>query len=183
MRPEVAAGPLVLRKYEPTFAGLLCEAAQASYSPEFAHYAPWCHAAYALADSEKFVAQCIADWQDGRAFLFALFDAKTNEFCGGIGLNQFSPAHHFYNLGYWVRPSRQQQGLARQAVRHLAQAAFADLPTLARLEILTLPDNLPSQRTALAAGATYEGLLRQRLRIGAAQHDALLYSLVRTDVA
>ncbi|MGI4873788.1 MAG: GNAT family N-acetyltransferase [Janthinobacterium lividum] len=183
MRSEIAAEPLVLRQYEPAFAALLYEAARASYSPQFAHYLPWCHAAYTLAESEQFVAQSAADWQDGSAYNYALFDAQSREFCGGIGLNQPNQVHGYYNLGYWVRTSRQRQGLAAQAIHHLVRAAFADLPTLHRLEILTLPDNLPSQRTALAAGATPEGLLRQRLRVGPGQYDALLYSLVRADVA
>jgi ribosomal-protein-serine acetyltransferase len=91
--------------------------------------------------------------------------------------------HGFYNLGYWVRPSRQGQGLASQTTRQLAKAAFADLAELNRLEILVVPDNLASQRTALAAGATREGLLRQRLLVRGDLQDAILFSLVRADIA
>ena len=173
------AGPLVLRKYEPAFVPLLLEAAQASCTPAFTRYAPWCRPDYAFADSEAFIARCQADWQDGAAFNFALFDAQTAELCGGIGLNQPNRLHGFYNLGYWVRPSRQRQGLARLATRHLAQAAFADLPTLHRIEILTFPDNVASQQTARAAGAWREGLLRRRLLVGGEAHDAVLFSLIR----
>lgn len=179
MRHEILAGPLVLRKYESHFAPLLAAAVQASYTPAFARYAPWCRADYALAESEAFIARCQADWRDGAAFTFALFDAQTAELCGGIGLNQPNRLHGFYNLGYWVRPSRQRQGLARHAIRHLAQAAFADLPALHRLEILTVTDNVASQQAALAAGAVHEGLLRRRLLVGAQAHDAVLFSLVR----
>lgn len=168
MRHEILAGPLVLRKYEPRFAPLLLAAVQASYTPAFTRYAPWCRADYALANSEAFIAQCQADWREGAAFPFALFDAQTAEFCGGIGLNQANRVHGFYNLGYWVRPSRQRQGLACHAIRHLARAAFADLPALHRLEILTLTDNVASQHAALSAGAVREGLLRRRLLVGPA---------------
>lgn len=183
MRREITAGPLVLRKLEAAFAPRLLEAATASCSPAFTQFAPWCHPAYSLADSAQFIAQSEADWQQALAFQFALVDALTGEYCGGIGLNQPNRAHGFYNLGYWVRPSRQRQGLAARATWELAKAAFTDLPAIHRLELLTLPDNVASQRTALAAGATYEGLLRQRLRVGAAAHDALLFSLIRADVA
>ncbi|QHV96551.1 GNAT family N-acetyltransferase [Spirosoma endbachense] len=183
MRPEILAGPVVLRKYEPGFIPLLFEAARASCSPLFTRYARWCHPDYAVADSEQFIAQCERDWQDGTAFNFALLDARTSELCGGIGLNQPNRVHGFYNLGYWVRPSRQGQGLASQATRQLALAAFADLAELNRLEILVVPDNLASQRTALAAGATREGLLRQRLLVGIDLQDAILFSLIRADIA
>lgn len=182
MRQETTAGLLVLRKLEAPLAPQLLEAAVSSRSPAFTQFAFWCHPTYALADSERFIAQSAADWEQGVAFQFAILDAVTGEFCGGIGLNQPNRAHGLYNLGYWVRVSRQRQGIATRATRQLAATAFADLPAVQRLELLTMPDNLASQRTALAAGATYEGLLRQRLRVGAASHDALLFSLVRADV-
>ncbi len=180
MRSEITARPFLLRKLEAALAPLLLEAATTSCSPAFTQFAPWCHPAYSLADSERFIVQSESDWQEATAFQFALLDAATGEFCGGLGLNQPNRAHGFYNLGYWVRASRQRQGLA---TRQLAQAAFADLPALHRLELLIMPDNVASQRTARAVGARYEGLLRQRLRVGAASHDALLFSLIRVDIA
>jgi ribosomal-protein-serine acetyltransferase len=181
LRTEIFTPTLVLRKYEPALASQLLEVARAACSPEFTRFAPWCHPAYSLADSEQFIAHCEIGWADGSAFTYALLDADTGELCGGIGLNQPNRAHGCYNLGYWVRPSRQRQGLAGLATRHLARVVFADLLHVQRLEILTVPENLASQRTALAAGATQEGLLRQRLRIGGEQRDAVLFSLVRTD--
>lgn len=182
MRREITAGPLVLQKLEAAIAPRLLEAAVASCSPAFTQFAPWCHPAYSLADSERFIAQSETDWQQAAAFQFAILDAATGECCGGIGLNQPNRVHGLYNLGYWVRASRQRQGIATLATRELANAAFADLPALQRLELLTMPDNVASQRTARAVGATYEGLLRQRLVIGPVAHDALLFSLVRADV-
>jgi RimJ/RimL family protein N-acetyltransferase len=179
----MTVGPLVLQKLETSLASLLWEAAVSSCSPAFMRFAPWCHPAYSLTDSEQFIAQSEADWEQGNAFQFAILDATTGELCGGIGLNQPNRAHGFYNLGYWVRPSRQRQGIAARATQAFAQAAFADLPAVHRLELLTLPDNIASQRTARAAGARQEGLLRQRLRVGAVMHDALLFSLVRADLA
>lgn len=181
LRTEIFTPTLILRKYEPAFAPKLLEAARAACSPDFTRFALWCHPAYSLAESEQFIAQCELGWQDGSAFTFALLEADTQTLCGGIGLNQPNRAHGCYNLGYWVGPSHQRQGLASLATRHLARAVFADLPEVQRLEILTLPQNLASQRTALAAGATQEGLLRQRLRMGSEQCDAVLFSLVRSD--
>jgi ribosomal-protein-serine acetyltransferase len=183
MRREITAGPLILRSLEAALAPFLWEAATASCSPAFTSFAPWCHPAYSLGDSEQFIAQSEADWKQGAAFQFAIMDAATEEFCGGIGLNQPNRAHGFYNIGYWVRPTRQRQGIAAAATQQLARAAFSDLPSLQRLELLTLPDNIASQRTAQAAGARLEGLLRQRLRVGSVSYDALLFSLVRADVA
>lgn len=181
MRPEISSARLVLRRYEQRFAPLLWTAVQSARSPEFTRYATWCHAAYGLADSEAFVAQCVSSWTDRTAFEFALFDEHTDAFCGGIGLSQPNQKHGFCNVGYWVSPSHQRQGLASLAVRALARAAFADLPALHRLEILTVPDNIASQQTALSTGATREGVLWQRLREhDGAMHDVVLFYLVRS---
>ncbi len=128
LRTEIITPELILRKYELSLAPRLLEAAQASYSPDFTRFAPWCHANYSLADSERIIERCEAGWLEGSAFTFAL---------------------------------------------------LADLPDVRRLEILTLPENVASQRAALAAGATREGLLRQRLRVGPEQRDAILFALVR----
>ena len=98
------------------------------------------------------------------------------------GINQLHPVHQFANLGYWVRSSCTGHGIAVAAVRLCAQFGFAELH-LKRLEILTAAGNVRSQRVAEKAGATREGVLRQRLNIGDVWHDAVLFSLLPADLA
>jgi RimJ/RimL family protein N-acetyltransferase len=112
---------------------------------------------------------------------YAIFDAETEQFLGGVGLNQPNAAHKFFNLGYWVRTSVQNRGIASRAARILAKASFEDLPPLNRIEILAAVENLPSRKTAEKAGAHHEGILRKRLVIGGRIHDAALFSFVRED--
>jgi RimJ/RimL family protein N-acetyltransferase len=50
-----------------------------------------------------------------------------------------------------------------------------------RIEILVAVGNIPSQKTAEKAGATREGILRKRLKIGNEIHDAVIYSFVKAD--
>ncbi len=113
-------------------------------------------------------------------FGFAIFDAKTNEFLGGTGLNQPSKVHKFYNLGYWVRVSRQNRGICGEATKILAKSAFEELQ-INRIEILMAIENIPSQKAAEKAGATREGILRKRLIIGGRIHDAVMFSFVGED--
>src|SRR5437588_791403 len=49
-------------------------------------------------------------------------------------------------------------------------------------ELVAAVDNVGSQRVAEKAGATREGILRNRLLINGRPHDAVLYSLVRGDL-
>jgi RimJ/RimL family protein N-acetyltransferase len=53
---------------------------------------------------------------------------------------------------------------------------------LQRIEIVVATGNHASQRVAEKAGALREGVLRKRLLIHGAAHDAVLYSLVAEDM-
>ena len=180
MRSEIVGERVILRKYEIDFVPLLFEAAFESKGSEFSRWMPWCHENYTIEESRIFVESLEEKWQNEEVFGFAIFDAKTNEFLGGTGINQPNHIHKFYNLGYWIRTSKQNQGIASGATRALAQAAFADLP-LNRIEILTATENIPSQKAAAKSGATREGILRNRLIIGGRIHDGVMFSFVRED--
>ena len=180
MRHKISGDKIYLQRYEIQFAPLLFEAGTESRGGEFSRWMPWCHENYAFADSESFIKKVEENWQDQTQFGFAIFDAETDEFLGGVGLNQPNNHHKFYNLGYWIRVSKQNRGIASAATRLLAQAAFEDLP-INRIEILMAVENIPSQKTAEKAGATREGVLRKRLMIGDRNHDAVMFSFVRED--
>lgn len=180
MRSEIIGEKVILRRYEAGFAPFLFAAANESKGGEFSRWMPWCHENYTMSESETFIAGLEKKWRNGEVFGFAIFDAKTNEFLGGTGLNQPNVTHKFYNLGYWVRVARQNRGVSSEATRILAEAGFEDLP-INRIEILTAVENMPSQKAAEKSGAIREGVLRKRLIIGGVIHDAVLFSFVRED--
>ena len=180
MREEIESDKIILRKYQTDYALLLFEAATESSGGEFSRWMPWCHQNYTLEESETFIESVEANWKNETVFGFAIFDAETNEFLGGIGLNQPNDQHKFYNLGYWVRVSKQNRGVVSKAVRLLAKAAFEDLP-INRVEILAAVENIPSQKAAEKAGAVREGVLRKRLIVGDRIHDGVIFSFVRDD--
>jgi RimJ/RimL family protein N-acetyltransferase len=57
------------------------------------------------------------------------------------------------------------------------------VPGIDRIEALIEPDNVRSIRVAEDAGFRREGLLRKYLSTESARVDALLYSLIREDIA
>ncbi|MGI8494783.1 MAG: GNAT family N-acetyltransferase [Pyrinomonadaceae bacterium] len=180
MRNEIKTGGLILRKYEIAFAPLLFEAASESKGGEFTYWMPWCHESYKIEESSAFVEKTVENWKDETQFGYAILDAETERFVGGIGLNQPNKSREIYNLGYWVRVSEQNRGIASEATRILAKTAFEDLP-LNRIEILSAIENIPSQKAAEKSGAAREGVLRKRLVIAGRIHDAVLFSFVRED--
>lgn len=188
MRGEIKSGEIILRKYETAFAPLLFEAAFESRGADFTYWMPWCRENYTIEESRDFVEKTVENWKNANdvwredmEFGYALFDAATEKFLGGVGLNKPNVEHKFFNLGYWVRVSEQNRGIASRATRSLAQTAFEDLPELNRIEILAAVENIPSQKAAEKSGATREGVLRNRLLIGGRIHDAAMFSFVRED--
>ena len=170
---------VAIRPYQPGDAPLLYEAAHESIADIYP-WLPWCHPGYTLEESEKWLETCLAEREAKRAFDFAVYNEGTHKFLGVVAINQLHPIHQFANLGYWVRSSCAGHGIAVTAVRLGAQFGFEELK-LKRLEILTAAGNVRSQRVAEKAGATREGVLRQRLNIGEVWHDAVMYSLIPED--
>ncbi len=170
---------VALHPYQPDDAVRLFEAASESVADIFP-WMPWCHPGYSLAESEDWLKTCLADFAAKHAYDFVIYDQNTGKFLGAVALNQIHPLHRFANLGYWVRSSCAGHGIAVTATRLCAQFGFAELH-LKRIEIVAAVGNRRSQRVAEKAGATREGLLRQRLAIGEVQHDAVLFSLIPQD--
>ena len=176
MEAELTDGSILIRTYRETDVPLLYEAVRESI-PEVSKWLPWCHQNYSIEESRQFISSRDSGSQGDEWYSFAVFDKTSEKFLGGVGLNFINRAHQFGNLGYWVRSSATQRGVATAATRLAAQFGFEELG-LHRIEIVAAVDNLASQRVAEKAGATREGVLRQRLLINGEPHDAVMYSLV-----
>ncbi len=84
-------------------------------------------------------------------------------------------------LGYWLVPRARGKGIGSRAVALLAQWAVREAG-LARLEAYVIPDNTASQRVLEKSGFRREGLLRSYLAYRGNRVDALLYSLLPSDL-
>lgn len=175
------AGSLRVRPWQPQDADALFAAAGESVD-SVGRWLPWCRQGYARADSVAWIAHAQACWQLEEMFAFAIVDEADGSVAGGVGLNQFNRQQRSANLGYWVRQSRQGQGIAPRAVPAVARFGFETLQ-LVRVEIVAAVDNEPSRRCAEKAGARFEGIGRQRLLIDDHAVDAAVYSLIPTDLA
>jgi len=171
--------PVVLRPFQMADARPMYQAARESLG-QLRTWMTWCRPDYSLADAEAFVADCEAAWEKGAHYSFAIVEKDTDAMLGSIGLNQINLAHRCGNVGYWIRDSAVGRGVATTASRLVARFALQELG-LSRLEFLIAAGNIASQRVAQKAGARFEGLLRNRLRLNGSFHDAALYALVAGD--
>ena len=177
---ELGDGRLHLRPWRDDDADRLFEAARESVA-SVGRWLPWCHPDYQRHEAVAWVARCREGWHAGEHAALPIFDAAGAELLGAVGLNQFNRAHRIANLGYWVRQSRHGQGIATAACRLAAGFGFAQLG-LARIEIVVLPDNHASRRTAEKLGAQFEAIARQRLWMDGQPRDAAVHALIPADL-
>ncbi len=170
---------LALRPFRMDDAQALYEAVRESMD-ELGQWLSWCHADYTINDSIQFLESCGEAHRKETEFGFAVFERGTDRLVGGCGINQIEKAALRANLGYWVRTSATGRGYARQAAILAARWAFQSLG-LERIEIVAATGNHASQRVAVRVGATLEGIARKRLRVHGVQHDACVFSVVRSD--
>ncbi|MBI3775183.1 MAG: GNAT family N-acetyltransferase [Gammaproteobacteria bacterium] len=137
----------------------------------------WYRAGYSRVEAEAWFTQANQGLQDNANYELGIFTSDGATLLGGVGLNQFNRAHNFCNLGYWVRASKQGQGIATRASGALADYGFRELQ-LARIEIVAAQGNLPSQRVAQKIGAAFECMARNRLVLHGQSIAAAVYSVI-----
>jgi RimJ/RimL family protein N-acetyltransferase len=148
--------------------------------PEVLPWMAWCYPEYARVDAAEWVRATEQAWANDTEYPFTILDGESATVLGTCGLNAIDRLNRWANLGYWVRTSATRRGIATRAATLVAGFAIHELG-LDRVEILAATGNEPSQRVATNVGATREGVLRRRLRVGEASHDAVVFSLIRDE--
>lgn len=176
---EVGTADVRIRPYAVDDATAVWEAVRESLR-ELMPWMPWCHPGYEVSESRAWLEAQAAAFKSRVAYEFAIV-SNGGAYLGGCGLNQIDALNRRANLGYWVRTSATRRGVATAAVSLLTRWAF-EHTDLVRLEILAATSNVASQRVAERSGAYREGTLRNRLLVQGRSQDAVIFSLLRTDV-
>ncbi len=172
---------IALRRFRLDDAEALAEAVQESVE-QIQPWMPWCHPGYSIDEARTFIATAEGGWEGKSGFEMAIVDPGApggERLLGVCGLNQVRPGGRIANLGYWVRTSATRAGVATEAVRRLAQFAFAETH-LVRLEIVVAVGNHASARVAEKVGALPEGIAHARLYFQGGDHDAWMFALLRS---
>ncbi|MDR3446825.1 MULTISPECIES: GNAT family N-acetyltransferase [unclassified Dyella] len=179
--PVLEEGTLRLRPFRHTDLPALHASLHESMD-SIGRWQAWCTPNYSMEDGARWIAQTRLAWQGvGDECALAITDRATDELIGCIALNHWQPEYGMANLGYWVRQSRQEQGIATAAVCLLARHALR-VTDLRRLEIVIAEDNVASRRVAEKAGARFEAIARRRLLLRSEPQDAAIYSFIADDL-
>jgi RimJ/RimL family protein N-acetyltransferase len=148
--------------------------AAACRDPEIAHWLALVPQPYTEEHARLYIEDCIDAPEDRQPF--AITDASSGEVVGSIDMriSRLQTGH----IGYWMAPQARGRGICTEALRTLSRWAIEELD-VGRVELVTDPENIASQRVAEKAGFQREGVLRSMLlnRDGS-RRDGVMFSLL-----
>ena len=151
----------------------------ACQDPAISHWVPWIPSPYLREDAETYLRSCL-DCGDER-HPFAIEEVETGELLGAIDM-RLDAQRVRGHIGYWVAEPARGRGICTRALRLLAIWGHERLG-LQRLELITDPGNVASQRVAEKVGFVREGVLRSHLRHPDGRvRDSVMFSLLPGEV-
>jgi RimJ/RimL family protein N-acetyltransferase len=177
--PPLSAAGIVLRRLAGGDVGWITAACR---DPELSRYIPALPYPYSESDARAFTKRAAQGWSEGTGAAFVIARAADGDGLGMIELHITDADPGLAEIGYWLRREARGHGAATTAVRLAANWAFTELG-IERLNLTTLPENVPSQRVADRAGFTREGLLRAWITTADRRRDAVMYSLLPDDLS
>lgn len=120
---------------------------------------PWVDAHKTPDDTEVYVRKAHAWWML-REDLPLLVETIDGEVLGGSGLHRFDWAVRSFEIGYWIRKTREGQGFVSEAVKLATAIAFERLDA-ARVEIRCDAANVRSAAVPRRLGFVEEAMVKE----------------------
>jgi RimJ/RimL family protein N-acetyltransferase len=118
----------------------------------------------------------------GEEIRLTILEAGTGDVCRGrLKAHHFNWEHLHAELGIWLAPQVRGRGIAVRALRLVSEWLF-EQSGLARIELITEPDNAAMLRAAERTGFVREGVLRAYLRERGRRVDMVMMSLLPSDL-
>jgi RimJ/RimL family protein N-acetyltransferase len=152
---------LVIRCWNPADAPLAKEAVDSSRE-HLRRWMPWADQPPTPVDEHAALLRRFrARFDLDEDYVYGIFAADEPEVVGGTGLHTRA-GDSAYEIGYWIRASRANQGLATEATAALTRVAF-ELCGADRVELHIEAGNAASLRIPAKLGYREEATLRRRI--------------------
>jgi RimJ/RimL family protein N-acetyltransferase len=133
---------------------------------------------YTPLDAQRWIERAIVGSPDRVDFV--IVDPDSDRLLGAAGLHHLRWEEGTGEVGYWVASWARGRGVASSATEALTGWGMSR--GLARVELLTHPENWPSQRVAIRAGYQREGLRRAGgVDRGGRRYDLLVWARLSSD--
>ncbi len=168
---------IAIRPWSPDDAPALAEALQDRQISRWIRVIPF---PYGERDALEYIERTIAPKEEPDAAGFAIETRDGATLLGQIGLSSIDLRNKSAEVGYWVVKEYRGQGIALRAVGLLSEWAL-DQVGMERLELRILDGNTSSDRVAIKAGFTKEGVLRSLYEVEGRRRDVVVWSLLRSE--
>lgn len=169
---------IVLREYRLEDAD---DVAAACSDPATARFLPFLPHPYTHADAIEWITERVPAAVAAGVLMRVVADRDSDRLLGAVGLNPRGEG--CAELGYWMAPWSRGRGLASAAARAVTASAFDSGSH--RVFLRTEPENVASQRVAIAAGFVRESVQRAAGadRDGVGRHDLIVWVRLAGDPA
>lgn len=177
---RIETARLVLRCWQPSDAPRLKEAVDTSLD-HLRPWMPWAHRdPQPLEAKVQLLRRARGNFDLGQDYVYGVFDAAETMVLGSSGLHT-RVGEYAREIGYWIRASHLNQGLATELAAALTRVVF-EVERLERAEIHCDPANTRSAAVPRKLGYTLEATLRGRARTADnAPRDTMIWTLFAAD--
>lgn len=143
-------------------------------------FLPWVQFHADVTASMRFCEACALDWDQGRAFRFAVRDREKRALLGVVGLESLVHMHRSCEVGYWLSDAATGRGIMTEAARASLDYAFARIGAH-RVRIAAATDNHRSLAVIARLGFRFEGIAREAEWCDGRWLDHAVFALLSSD--
>ena len=150
--------------------------------PDLVPWLPWARIDHGPGETRRYLRAARSAWSRQSAFEFVIELRESERIAGVTSLHRIDWLRASAGLGYWVRRSEWDRGIATEAANAALAHAVNGL-RLHRIEALVALENKGSQRVVEKLGFAREGVAREAEFVDGRYLDHIQYSFLRTDLA
>ena len=117
--------------------------------------------------------------KSGATHLVIYLSLQPETILGGISFSKIDK-DDFCEIGFWIYPEHQRKGYCTEAIHILLDYLFLNWG-LHRIQCLTHPKNIPTQKMLEKIGFMKEGVLRKYFFMNGEWVDLAMYSILREE--
>lgn len=138
---------------------------------------PWANS-YDRSVAQRFIRDSASAWAEGKAFDFTVRTTDdSGRHLGNVSIWWTSRQNGIGEIGYWIRSDMTSQGVGTEVTARAVQIGFEEM-ACHKLVLRVAVGNTGSERIAERLGFTYEGILRDEVKIGSVWMDHTAWSLL-----
>lgn len=172
---------LMLRPFRRRDVGAFHSAVKASVT-ELQPWLPWIDG-YDRGFAQRFIRESVGSWAERRAYDFTVRPLDDlDRHLGNVSIWPTSVQNGVGEVGYWIRSDETGHGYGTEAAAVAVDIGFAELE-LHKVILRIAVGNIASEKIAKRLGFSYEGVLRDEVKVGNEWLDHSSWSMLDSEWA